>query len=276
MPKSILITGCSSGIGLHAAHTLKNRGYRVFASARKISDVENLKAQGFESVQLDVTNRAMMEKALAEILAKTGGTLDALFNNAGFMLPGAIEDVSIELIREQFETNAFGPIQLTQMVLPVMRKQGHGRIIQNSSVLGIVTVPYYGAYNASKYALEGFSSTLRQELKDTNIKVSIINPGPVSSKLRNNSYEFYKQTLALSSSNVFAEAYKKMEKNFFGKDSSDKLTEKPDVVAKKLIHALESKNPKTHYYPGFLAKMMACFKRTLPDKTIDWLVTRTR
>jgi len=193
--KSILITGCSSGIGLAAAHTLKARGYRVFATARKAADVGTLKAQGFESIQLDVNDNASMREAVAQIMLLTHGRLDALFNNAGYMQAGAIEDITPAMERAQFETNVFGPMELIRLVLPIMRKQGHGRIIQNSSILGIITMPYYGAYNASKFALEGYSNTLRQELRKTDIHVSIINPGPIISKLRDNAYQHFQQTI---------------------------------------------------------------------------------
>jgi len=186
--KSILITGCGSGIGNHAAMQLKQRGYRVFASARKKEDVSKLSAAGLESVLLDVTDTASMQQALAHILQQTNGTLDALFNNAGYLQAGAIEDLTHDTNRAQFETNVFGPMELIRLVLPIMRQQGHGRIIQNSSILGVITLPYYGAYNASKFALEGFSRTLRQELYGTQIHLSIINPGPIQSELRKNAF----------------------------------------------------------------------------------------
>ena len=162
--KSILITGCSSGIGLSVAEGLKQRGYRVFATARKASDAERLAASGFEAMQLDLADSTSIKAAVDDILAATGNTLDALFNNGAYGQPGAVEDLSREVLREQFETNLFGWHELTNRVLPVMRRQGHGRIIQNSSVLGFVALRYRGAYNASKYALEGLTDTLRLEL----------------------------------------------------------------------------------------------------------------
>ena len=190
---SILITGCSSGIGYHAALALKKRGYRVFAAARNITDVNHLKKEGLEGIQLDVNDTTSIKAAMKDILEKTGGTLHALFNNAAFLQAGAIEDLSRDQLRAQFETNVFGPMELIQYVLPIMRQQGYGRIIQNSSILGIVTLPYYGAYNGSKFALEGLSSTLRQECAGSNIYVSIINPGPIHSKLRENAYHYYQK-----------------------------------------------------------------------------------
>jgi len=193
---SILITGCSSGIGLCAAALLQKRGYRVFATARKLTDVEKLRQLGFEAFQLDVNDSDSMKRALDRILHETGGTLDALFNNAGYLQAGAVEDLDRKDIRAQFETNVFGPMELIRLVLPIMRKQGHGRIIQNSSILGIITLPFYGAYNASKFALDGFTNTLRQELHNTPIHISSINPGAIYSELRNKAFSHYQQGLA--------------------------------------------------------------------------------
>ena len=171
--RSILITGCSSGIGLCVAQGLRERGYRVFATARKAADVEKLVEMGLESLQLDLDDPASIARAVDEVLSRTGGTLDALFNNGAWGLPAAVEDLTRKNLRDLFETNLFGWHELTRLVLPVMRRQGHGRIIQNSSVLGFVALRYRGAYNASKYALEGLSDTLRLELKGSNIHVSL-------------------------------------------------------------------------------------------------------
>lgn len=274
--QSILITGCSSGIGLSTALVLKQRGYRVFAAARKTADVEKLAARGLESVQLDVNDTPSMQTALDHILALTGGTLDALFNNAGYLQAGAIEDLTRNMERAQFETNVFGPMELIRLVLPIMRKQGHGRIIQNSSILGVITMPYYGAYNASKFALEGFSNTLRQELRGTNIYVSIINPGPIESALRGNAYQRFKNTLAEKTS-LHTDIYTRMEEVYFTPSEADKrLMLAPDAVAKKVIRALESKHPRAHYYIGLPAQTLAFAKRILPDCALDWILNKIR
>lgn len=271
---SILITGCGSGIGLSTALILKQRGYRVFAGARKTTDIEKLKEQGLESVQLDVTDASSREKAIEAILQKTGGTLNALFNNAGFLIAGAIEDLNDALIQSQFATNVFGVVSLTRLVLPIMRKQGHGRIIQNSSILGLITMPYYGAYNASKFALEAFSLTLRQELRGTLIHVSIINPGPIYSKLREHSFEIYQQTLAQQSS-LHLHAYQKLERSYFHPDTKNKrIMSDPKIVVNDVIHALESRNPKIHYYIGFPVKFLLFLKRFLPESWFDWILTK--
>ena len=275
--KSILITGCSSGIGLSAATLLKQRGYRVFATARKADDVAQLQAQGFESVQLDLDNSTSIHQALEHILKLTGGTLDALFNNSGYLQAGAIEDLTRDMERAQFETNTFGPMELTRLVLPIMRKQGHGRIIQNSSILGIIAMPYYGAYNASKFALEGFSNTLRQELRGTKIYVSIINPGPTTSKLRDHAYHRYQETLANQHSSAHEKNYKKLEETYFKPSPQDqKVTVGPEVVAHYVIHALESSRPKAHYFVGMPAKVLAFLRRILPDCALDWVLSKAR
>lgn len=271
--KSILITGCSSGIGLVTAEILKKRGYRVIASARKPEDVAKLKTMGFECVQLDLTDPSSIKQAVDETLALTGGTLDALFNNAGFLQAGAIEDLTPDLNRSQFETNVFGPMELTRHIVPIMRQQGHGRIIQNSSILGVITLPYYGAYNASKFALEGFSNTLRQELRGTNIYVSIINPGPIVSELRAKAYQTYQSTLATKNT-THQEAYQQMEKSYFKSSKKrDRLAKGPEAVTKKVIHALENPHPKAHYYVGVPAQVMAFLRRVLPDSALDWALS---
>lgn len=274
MSKTILITGCSSGIGLCAAQTLQKRGYRVFATARKEQDVAKLAQLKLESLQLDVDHSESIRNALNTVLEKTGGTLDALFNNAGFVEAGAVEDLTRDMMRAQFETNVFGPMELTNQVIPVMRKQGHGRIIQNTSILGIVAMPFRGAYNASKFALEGFTSTLRQELTETNIFVSAIAPGPIHSDLRKNALGHYEKNLAAKKS-VHRELYSKMEKYFFKLTASEKrFTKGPEAVADKLILALESKHPKAHYYVTFSAQLFSLLRRFLPDSAMNALMVR--
>jgi short-subunit dehydrogenase len=273
-PLSILITGCSSGIGLSAAEILSKKGYRVFATARKEADVKNLQALGLESFQMDINDSGSIHRTVSDILDKTNGTLDALFNNAGFGQLGAVEDLNRDLMRTQFETNVFGPMELITLILPVMRKQGHGRIIQNSSILGSVTLPYYGAYNASKFALEGFTHTLRQELRGTNIFVSIIAPGPTKTRFGNNAHEVYKKTLCKTQS-VHSDYYHRMETRFSDNHSKmSVLRSPPKAVVKSLIAALESRSPRTHYYIGFPAKLVALLHRLLPDLWLDKLLIK--
>lgn len=274
MQKSILITGCSSGIGLAAALSLHQRGYRVFASARKAEDVAKLKGLGLnDSLILDVDDSNSIQQALNIVLEKTGGTLDALFNNAGYAIPGAVEDLNRDLIRKQFETNVFGAIELTNLVIPVMRKQGHGRIIQNTSILGTIAMPFRGAYNASKFALEGFSNTLRIELRGTGIYVSIIAPGPIESQFRSNAVKNYQTTLSHHES-IHAKRYQKMESLFSAPPNPEeqKITLPPNAVVDQLIHALESSRPRAHYFTGTPAKVFALLRRILPECALDWVI----
>ncbi|MDQ3582602.1 MAG: SDR family NAD(P)-dependent oxidoreductase, partial [Pseudomonadota bacterium] len=175
--RSVLVTGASSGIGYTVAQGLCARGYRVIASARKQEDVQRLSAEGFTAVQLDLANSASIRAAVETTLAHTGGRIYGLFNNGGFGQLGALEDITREALRAQFEVNVFGAHELTRLILPVMRAQGQGRIIQNSSLLGLVALKYRGAYSASKFALEALSDTLRQELRGTGIRVVLIEPG---------------------------------------------------------------------------------------------------
>ena len=271
--KSILITGCSSGIGLCVAEGLKHRGYRVFATARQLPDVETLKADGFESLQLDLADSASIRAAVDEILSRTGGTLDALFNNGAYGQPGAVEDLSREVLRTQFETNLFGWHELTSLVLPVMRRQGHGRIIQNSSVLGFVALRYRGAYNASKYALEGLSDTLRLELAGTNIHVSLVEPGPVTSRFRENAFRAYKENIDPTHS-AHRKKYLAMENRLQTQGPVVPFTLPPGAVLKKVIHAMESKRPRARYYVTFPTYLFGTLKRLLSTRALDRLLNK--
>ena len=208
--KTILITGCSSGIGGWAAHGLKARGWRVFATARQPADVARLQAEGLESLPLDLHDSASIQTAVATVLERTGGRLDALLNNGAYGQPGAVEDLSREALREQFETNLFGTQELTNQIIPVMRQQGGGRILYISSVLGLVAFPYRGAYVASKFALEGLADTLRLELASTGIHVCLIEPGPILSRFRDNAHVAYRRHVRVEAS-PHREKYAAME-----------------------------------------------------------------
>ncbi|MEJ2142101.1 MAG: SDR family oxidoreductase [Gammaproteobacteria bacterium] len=271
--KSILITGCSTGIGYCVAHGLKKRGYRVFASARNVDDVERLREEGLESIHLDLTDPLSMKNAITRILQETGGHLYGLFNNGAYGQPGALEDISTENLRRQFETNVFGWHELTNLVLPVMRKQGYGRIIQNSSVLGLVSLKFRGAYNASKYAIEGLSDTLRQELIGTNIFVSLVEPGPVESHFRANSFRIYKKTINKENS-PFKKHYEAMEERLTKKGPAVPFTLPPEAVLRKVVHALENKHPRARYYVTFPTYLFGYLKRVLPASTLDKLLNK--
>lgn len=271
--KSILITGCSSGIGLCVAMGLRERGYRVFATARKSADVTKLKEMGFESYMLDLDDSLSISNAVKNILAATDGTLDALFNNGAYAQPGAVEDLNRKLIREQFETNLFGWLELTNLLIPVMRKQGYGRIIQNSSVLGLVSMPYRGAYNSSKYALEGLTDTLRLELTGTGIHVSLIEPGPILSRFRENAFAAFLKNIDRGNS-PHQLRYQAMEKRLAKQGAAVKFTLPPEAVLKKVIHALEKPSPRAHYYVTVPTYAFGLLRRVLPTKWLDKLLIK--
>ena len=271
--KSVLITGCSSGIGLSVAEGLKDKGYRVFATARKAPDVERLTAAGFESLQLDLADSTSIRAAVDNILGRTGNTLDALFNNGAYGQPGAVEDLSREVLRAQFETNLFGWHELTNLVLPVMRRQGHGRIIQNSSVLGFVALRYRGAYNASKHALEGLTDTLRLELAGSGIHVSLIEPGPITSRFRENAFKAYQRNIKPDSS-VHRDKYMRMEERLTKQGPVVPFTLPPEAVLKKVIHALESRRPRARYYVTFPTYLFGFLKRVLSTRLLDRVLNK--
>jgi len=271
--KSILITGCSSGIGLRCAEILKQRGWRVFATARRPEDVLELQSQGFESLPLDLDSSDSIHDAVEKILQQTGGTLDALFNNGAYGQPGAVEDLNRDTLRKQFETNLFGTAELMNTVIPVMRRQGYGRIVQNSSVLGFVVMPYRGAYNASKFALEGLTDTLRLELRGSGIHLSLIQPGPIESKFRTNAYQAFKENIDPTNSPHRAN-YEAMEQRLKKPGPAAPFTLPADAVAEKLIHALESQRPKARYLVTFPTYLFAILKRLLPDRWLDRLLVK--
>ena len=271
--RTILITGCSSGIGYTTAKSLSKRGYRVFASARKAEDVERLSKEDLNTVQLDLADSDSIQTALKQILEQTNGELYALFNNGAYGQPGAVEDLSREVLREQFETNLFGTVELTNLVMPIMRKQGYGRIIQCSSVLGFVALKYRGAYNASKYALEGINDTLRQELCGSGIHVSSIQPGPISTRFRANSLAMYQKNINKETS-FHKTTYQAMEDRLQKEGPAVPFTLPAEAVVKKVIHALESKRPKNHYAVTFPTHLFAVLKRILPSRTLDRILSK--
>ncbi|HAT1881985.1 TPA: SDR family NAD(P)-dependent oxidoreductase [Legionella pneumophila] len=266
--KVILITGCSSGIGFDAVFALKKRGHRVIASCRKTEDVQKLLNKGVEALLLDVSNPISIQSAFAQLLIMTSGHLDVLINNAGYGQVGALEDISRDILRQQFETNVFGLQDLTNLVIPVMREQGQGRIINISSILGVVSMPFRGAYNASKYALEGLSDTLRLELSGSGINVITIEPGPINSRFRDNAVDFSLQQIPMEKS-YFKNQYKTMLSNFKQKKADSLFTRNTDAVIKKLVHAVESRKPKPKYPVTFPAYFLIGLKRILTTRLLD-------
>jgi len=271
--RSILITGCSSGIGHACAHGLAARGWQVIASARKSEDVARLAAEGLKAVALDLNDPASIQDGLGAALAHTGGHLDALFNNGAYGQPGAVEDLTREVLRAQFETNLFGWHDLTRRVIPIMRAQGRGRIVQNSSVLGLIALPFRGAYVASKFALEGLTDTLRLELAGSGIAVSLIEPGPILSRFRDNAYAVYQRSIDAEQS-VHRETYARMVARLTAEGPTQPFTLPPEAVLKKLIHALESRRPQPRYYVTFPTYLMGTLRRVLRTRALDSVLTR--
>jgi len=269
--KTILITGCSTGIGYATAVELKKRGHNVITTARKQEDVSRLTQEGFTALQLDLADSESVQQAVKHAIDLTNGKIDALFNNGAFGQPGAVEDLTRDVLRYQFETNLFGTHELTNLIIPLMRKQGHGRIIYNSSVLGLVAMSYRGAYNASKFALEGLADTLRLELYGTNIHISLIEPGPILSNFRKNAFELYKKNI--NSTHSFHKAtYKAMEARLQKEGAAVAFTLPATAVVEKVIHALEAKRPKLRYYVTFPTYLFAFIKRILPMSWLDALL----
>lgn len=270
--KSILITGCSTGIGRCLALGLQARGYRVFATVRQEKDVAPLAAEGLESLVLDLRDTGSIEAAVDETLARTGGRLYALINNGAFGLPGAVEDLTRAALRDQFETNLFGTQELTNRVLPVMRAANDGRIIQISSLLGIVTLAYRGAYNASKFALEALSDTMRLELRGTNIHVVLVEPGPIVSRFRANAYEAYRKYIDKSRS-AHRDYYERVERRLGGEKPLP-FTLPPEAVLDKAIRALEARAPKPRYPVTFPSYLFTWLRRLLPGRALDAVLAR--
>ena len=266
--KTILITGCSSGIGYCAAAILRARGHHVIVTARNTDDVTRLSDEGFKALQLDLARSESIKNAVNESYDLTGGKIDVLFNNGAFGQPGAVEDLSREVLTQQFETNFFGTHELTNLVLPIMRQQGYGRIIYNSSVLGLVAMRYRGAYNASKFAIEGLADTLRLELQGSGIHISLIEPGPILSDFRTNSYALYKKHIDPTHS-YHKPAYDAMEARLQKEGPAVPFTLPAKAVADKVVHAVEAKRPKIRYYVTFPTYLFAFLKRVLPFSWLD-------
>jgi len=273
--KIVFITGCSTGIGYTTAIELKKRGHRAICSARKEADVTRLQNEGFETLQLDLADSASIQRAVKQLIELTNGKIDGLFNNGAYGQPGAIEDLSRDVLREQFETNFFGTHELTNLIIPLMRKQGHGRIIYNSSILGFVAMRYRGAYNASKFALEGLVDTMRIELFDTKIKLCLIEPGPITSNFRKNAFAMYQKNINPEIS-FHKDTYRAMEERLQKEGPAVPFTLPAEAVAEKVIHALESKKPKIRYYVTFPTYLFGYLKRLLPIAWLDVLLRKAQ
>lgn len=267
----VLITGCSSGIGACLAQGIgRRRGYRVLATARRQEDVERLRASGLESLPLDLSDSGSISIAVEAALETGGGRIDVLINNAGYAQPGALEDLSRDALREQFEVNVLGTHDLTVRVLPAMRRQGHGRIVQISSVLGLICLPFRGAYCASKHALEALSDTLRLELRGTNIYVSLIEPGPIASRFRDNAAGWFIRRVREDES-PHREAYAAVRRRLDG-GKPDPFTLPPEAVLEKVLCAMEQKRPRARYPVTVPSRVLGPLKRVVPDRLFDALL----
>jgi len=270
--KTILITGCSTGIGYACARGLKDRGYRVFATARKPDDLKQLGAEGLEAIALDYRDSASVQACAAEVSNRTGGELFALFNNGAYGQPGAVEDITRPVLEEQFAANFFGWHELTRLCLPMMRKLGEGRIVQCSSVLGLIALKWRGPYNASKFALEGLTDTLRLELRGTKIKVVTINPGPIQSNFVKNARAAFERNVDMTHSHYKAEFESQRQRLERGGSSRFKLP--ATAVLEKLILALEKDDPRSHYYVTTPTYVAAVMRRILPSGWLDRFANR--
>lgn len=272
--KCILITGCSSGIGRDAAHGLKAKGWRVFAACRKEADCVRLRDEGLESPRLDYEDEDSIKTALTTVLSATDGRLDALFNNGAFACPGLVEDVPRGAMRQVFEANLFGWHDLTRQVIPVMRGQGHGRIVQCSSVLGLVAIQWRGAYVATKFALEGLTDSLRLELRGTGIHVSLIEPGPVTSRIRQNAIPQFERWIDWESAHRAADYRDKLIPRLYAEYTPDRFELPPGAVTRKLLHAIENPRPRPRYYVTTPTYIMGTLRRLLGSRALDWVLAK--
>ena len=273
IPRSILITGCSSGIGYDAAHGLAKRGWRVFATCRAEADCDRLRAEGLESFRLDYADEASLAAAVEEVRSRTGGTLDALFNNGAFACPGAVEDLPRDALRAIFEVNLFGYHDLTRRVIPLMRAQGHGRIVNCSSVLGLVGMKWRGAYVATKFAMEGLTDVLRIEMAGTGIYPILIEPGPITSNIRANAVPHFNRWIDWKSSARKAE-YGPLVYRLHEQRGPDRFELPAAAVTAKLIRALEARRPRARYFVTTPTYLMAVLRRILPTRLLDWVIAR--
>ena len=271
--RSILVTGCSSGIGLDAARRLALAGWRVFATCRAEADCERLRAEGLESFALDYADQSSIAAAVSEALSRTGGTLDALFNNGAHGCPGLVEDLPTEALRAIFEVNLFGYHDLTRRVIPAMRAQGHGRIVNCSSVLGFVGYQWRGAYVATKFAMEGLTDVLRMEMRGSGIHIILIEPGPVTSRIRENSIPHFERWIDWRASARAAD-YAVILDRLYKDRGPDRFELPASAVTAKLIVALDSPRPAARYFVTTPTTVMNLARRLLPTRALDWVLTR--
>ena len=271
--KTILITGCSSGIGYDAARGLKVRGWRVFATCRAGADCERLRGEGLESFVLDYADEASVAAAVAVVVVRAGGRLDALFNNGAFACPGLVEDIPRGAMREIFEVNLFGYQDLTKRVIPLLRANGGGRIVNCSSVLGLVGAPYRGAYVATKFAMEGLTDVLRIEMRGTGIYPILLEPGPIGTQIRVNAIPHFERWIDWEGSARRGD-YERLRGRLYAIRGPDPFEMTPAATTKALIRALEARRPKARYGVTWPTHVMAVLRRLLPTRALDWVIAK--
>ncbi|MGL5294611.1 MAG: SDR family oxidoreductase [Aeromonas sp.] len=274
MSRFVLITGCSSGIGLAAATALGQHGFTVIASARKAADVARLQQQGLLAVQLDLADEVSIEQGASAALQLAGGRLYGLFNNGAYGQPGALEDLPTKALKAQFDTNLFGWHHLIRQVLPSMQAAKEGRIVQNSSVLGLVAMKYRGAYNASKFALEGYSDTLRLELAGSGVHISLIEPGPIDTRFRANARRAFLRHIDPAQSRhqlAYRQTLTRLEKE----GATSGFTLSSEACLPPLVHALTHPHPKARYPVTTPTRLFAILRRILPTRWLDKLLAKS-
>ena len=272
--KVAVVTGASTGIGRATARMLKARGWRVFPTARSRTDLDLLRGEGFQPVELDLADPDSVEYAAKEVLELSQGMLGALVNNAGYGQPGALEDLSRSAVRKQFETNVIGTLDFTNRFIPVFRAQQRGRIVLVSSVVGRVVIPFLGAYSASKFALEAIGDGWRMELGPAGISVSVVEPGPIKTCFRKRVVSEAARGLEMRNS-VFAKQYAKelSEPERTYTRPTDVFQKPPEAVAQRIVHALESRWPRARYPVTGAAWLGDFAARFLPARIKDWMLT---
>ncbi len=272
--RSILITGCSSGLGYDAAHRLHDLGWQVLATCRSQTDCDRLTQEGLTSFVIDMDDAASIAAGVEKTLALTGGTLDALYNNAAFAIPGPTEDLPVGALRAVFETNLFGLHDLTFQVIPVMRAQGHGQIINCSSVLGLVPMKWRGAYVSSKYALEGLTDVLRLEMADTPIHITLLEPGPIRTKIRENSIPHFEKWIDWKNSARREQYDAFLLDSLYVGGGDNKFELLPEANTAKLVRILNAKRPPERVFVTTPTYIMNIARRILPTRALDWIISR--
>ncbi len=272
--KTVLITGCSTGIGASAARMLQERGWTVIPTARKEADLKRLRDEAFDPIEMDMADADSVARGAAQVLDRTGGQLGALVNNAGFGQSGALEDVKREHLLYQFEVNVFGLQDLTNRIVPVMRKQGYGRIVHISSVVGRISLPFLGCYSASKFALEALADAQRIELRDSGIGVILVEPGPIITEFRRTAAKRAEETLDLKESGKSQFYVEQIQKRLDQQKKPNLINRRPEDVALKIVRALESSRPKRRYAITIPAHLGAFMRRVAPDALVDFVLSR--